>query len=59
MGKDRKEDGRSAEAAEREARLAAALRANLKRRKATGSTNSREPAAKRDDEAARSDREQD
>jgi len=59
MGKDGKEEGRSAEAAAREARLAAALRANLKRRKAAAGGDSREPAAERDDAAARADREQD
>jgi hypothetical protein len=59
MSKDRKEEGKSAEVAAREARLAAALRANLKRRKAAAGGGSREPAAEPDDEAARANREQD
>ena len=58
MGKDGKEEGKSAEAAAREARLAAALRANLKRRKAAADEVSRGPAAGQGDEPG-ADREQD
>jgi hypothetical protein len=59
MGKDSKEEGKSAEAAAREARLAAALRANLKRRKAAAGGDSPGQPVMREDEATGADREQD